>query len=163
MSLPLPERELQILFEVGISAALGAVIGLEREFADKPAGLRTQMLVAAAAALFVGIGDLLIEEVGSPSRVAGLRFDPIRIIEAVVTGVSFLGAGTIFRRAGRHYVEGLTTAASLLLTSGIGLAVGLGHYTLSIGVTALALFILGFLRLIERWIGSGGGRDDEVV
>ena len=90
--------ELKVTGQVAVAMVLGGLIGLERETANKPAGFRTHMLVAGAAALLVGLGHALIEEF---DRHTGLRLqsDPIRIVEAIVTGVSFLGAGTIFRRA----------------------------------------------------------------
>lgn len=128
---------------------LGGVIGLEREIANRPAGFRTHMLVSGAAALLVGLGDALVTRFGGGDAL--LRTDPIRIVEAIVTGVSFLGAGTIFRRGGEH-VEGLTTAASLLLSAAIGIAVALRQWTLAIGVVVIALLVLrGVGALEKRW------------
>src|ERR1051325_6240738 len=100
--------ELQTLGYVAAGMALGGAIGFERELADKPAGMRTHMLVAGAAALLVALGDKLIEHF---SKYDGLiRGDPIGLIAVTVTGVSFLGAGTIIRRDHQSPVEGLTTA-----------------------------------------------------
>ncbi|MBI3943865.1 MAG: MgtC/SapB family protein [Chloroflexi bacterium] len=130
---------------------LGGLIGLEREFADKPAGLRTQMLVAGAAALLVGLGNVLLQAFNPPDP-ATIRSDPIRIVEAIITGVSFLGAGTIFRRSAENYVEGLTTAASILMSSGVGICVGLRQYIIAIGVTLLTLFVLRGLKYVEKWV-----------
>ena len=80
-----------------------------------------------------------------------LQSDPIRIVEAIVTGVSFLGAGTIFRAKGKH-VEGLTTAASLLMCAALGVCVAVERFVLAVSVTALSLLVLRGVRLIERWM-----------
>ncbi|MBI3948873.1 MAG: MgtC/SapB family protein [Acidobacteria bacterium] len=142
-----------IIGKVALAMLLGGLIGLEREIADKPAGFRTHMLVAGAAALLVGLGDVLLQRFSTYANVNVLRSDPIRIVEAIITGISFLGAGTIFRRSERDGVEGLTTAASILLSSAIGICISLRQFILAGGVTLLALIVLRGLRLIERWIG----------
>lgn len=141
--------QLVLVLHVGLAMALGAVIGWEREVAKRPAGLRTHMLLAAAAALLVGLGDLLVEGFSTESYGEFLRTDPIRIVEAVVTAVGFLGAGTIFRHRGNQAVVGLTTAASMLLVASIGIAVGVRQYVLAVGVTLLALLVLRGLRRFE--------------
>jgi putative Mg2+ transporter-C (MgtC) family protein len=141
--------QLQILLETVAAMLLGGVIGLEREIANRPAGFRTHMLVSGAAALLVGLGDALVSRFGAGDAL--LRTDPIRIVEAIVTGVSFLGAGTIFRRGGEH-VEGLTTAASLLLSAAIGIAVAVRQWTVAIGVVLIALLVLRGVGVLEkRW------------
>jgi len=140
-------NELAVLGQIGIAALLGGVIGLERELARKPAGLRTHMLVAASAALMVTLGTILVRIF--PDH-PGLRIDPIRIIEAITVGVSFLGAGTIIQLREQERVEGLTTAASLLLTAGVGIAVALQQHVLAAGVTLLILIINWLLRYFER-------------
>ncbi|NJN84647.1 MAG: MgtC/SapB family protein [Caldilineaceae bacterium] len=142
---------LEILGHAAIALLLGAVIGIERELADKPAGLRTHMLVAGAAALLVSLGDILLSffTVNSSSTI---QSDPIRIVEAVITGVSFLGAGTILRRRKAGEVEGLTTAASLLFVAVIGICVGLSEVMLAIGATMLALVTLSGVKLLEKWL-----------
>src|SRR5262245_19064185 len=91
--------QLEVLAEVAMAMLLGAVIGLERELAGKPAGLRTHMMVAGAAALLVSLGDVLRVRFGNRDDIDLVQSDPIRVVEAVITGVSFLGAGTIFRRS----------------------------------------------------------------
>ncbi|HEX9689529.1 MAG TPA: MgtC/SapB family protein [Thermoanaerobaculia bacterium] len=139
----------QILGEVAIAMALGGVIGLEREFADKPAGLRTHMLIAGAAALLVGLGDTMIRRF--PLAGDLVRADPIRVIEAVVTAVGFLGAGMIIRRGGDH-IEGLTTAASVLFAAAIGICVALTEYLLAVGVTFLDLATLRGIKPLEAWL-----------
>ncbi|MGH7254246.1 MAG: MgtC/SapB family protein [Nitrospirales bacterium] len=113
-------------------------------------------MVAGAAALLVVSGDVLVAhfDAGFSSRV--LRADPIRIIEAVITGVSFLGAGTIIRRQAEPHVEGLTTAASILLAAAVGICVALSRTTLATGVTVLALVVLRRLRWGEQRMGIKG-------
>jgi len=135
---------------VGLAAALGALIGLEREWAGKPAGLRTHILVAVAAALFVVLGFSAVDTFRDQD-LPGVRTDPIRILQAIVIGVSFLGAGTIVRD-GRGEVEGLTTAASVLLTASLGVAVALGHTALAMILTVAIVGVLWLLWLVESWL-----------
>jgi putative Mg2+ transporter-C (MgtC) family protein len=141
--------QLGIIVEVGLAMLLGGLIGFEREMADKPAGFRTQMLVAGAAALLVGLGDSLLVRFAASTNV---QSDPIRIVEAIVTGISFLGAGTIFRRSRDEQIEGLTTAASILLCAAVGISVALRQFTLAIGVTVLSLLVLRGLTFVEKWM-----------
>jgi putative Mg2+ transporter-C (MgtC) family protein len=145
--------QFEILAIVALAMFLGGIIGVEREIADKPAGFRTHMLVAGAAALLVGLSDALLDRFhAQASSSQNLTSDPIRVVEAVITGISFLGAGTIFRRARTEQVEGLTTAASILLSSAVGIAVALRQFVLAIGITLLTLGVLRGLRIIERLI-----------
>ena len=143
--------ELQMLGKVIVAAFLGGLVGLEREFAERPAGLRTHMLVGAASAIFVMLASHMIT---SYERQDILNVDPVRVIEAVVVGISFLGAGTIFKytRGGEQVVEGLTTSASILLVAAIGIAVALGTYVLAIGATLLNLFINWGLVYLLAWV-----------
>lgn len=142
--------QLQVIGEVLLAMFLGGLIGYDREQANKPAGLRTHMLVAGAAALLVGISEVLVGRSGElqtqPERVA----DPVRIIEAIVTGVSFIGAGTILRHGHRERVEGLTTAAALLVSAAIAISVALHQFILAGGVTLLTLLVLRALAALER-------------
>ena len=142
--------QFQILVEVALAAFLSACIGLERELADKPAGLRTHVLVGGAAALLVGLSDVAVNHFAIDLGTAVIRTDPIRIMEAVVTGVAFLGAGTIIRRDSENQVEGLTTAASILVATAIGISAALQQWILAVGVTVLVLVTLRGLGLIER-------------
>ena len=146
--------QLAILGEVALACLLGGIIGFERETAEKPAGFRTQMLVAGASALVVGLGDALLGAFVAHEGKTAITSDPIRIVEAVITGVSFLGAGTIFRRDRSEQVEGLTTAASILMSAAIGISVALRQFALAVGVTLLALFILRGMKFIEGWKSS---------
>jgi putative Mg2+ transporter-C (MgtC) family protein len=140
--------QLQMLAYIALAMLLGGLVGLEREFADKPAGLRTHMLVAGAAALLVSLGDAVVAHFDVSNQL--VRTDPVRIIEAVVTGVTFLGAGTIIRQ--KQEIEGLTTAASLFFVTGLGVAVGLNHFTLAIGATILIIVILAGIKPLEKWL-----------
>jgi putative Mg2+ transporter-C (MgtC) family protein len=129
---------------------LGAVIGLERELKDKPAGLRTHMLVAGASTVITVLDGLVI---GYLNREVGrhlVESDPCRILGAVVTGVSFLGAGTIVRRALTDHVERLTTAASLLLAA-IGTCAALSQWVMAVGVTTMVLMTLRGVGFFQAW------------
>jgi putative Mg2+ transporter-C (MgtC) family protein len=140
------------LLDVIIAMSLGGIIGLERELAKKPAGLRTLMLVAGLSTMLVGLSNPLIEHFSHEAEGITLRADPIRIIEAIVTGVSFLCAGTIFRGNSDH-IEGLTTAAAILICSVIGISVALHQLVLAAGVTLISIIILRVASLLERKIG----------
>lgn len=132
---------------------LGGVLGLERELAQKPAGLRTHMLVSGASTLLVVLGDVMIQHYGGSAVSEVIQADPIRIMEAIITGISFLGAGTIMFKSGDETVEGLTTAASILFAASIGIAVALHQFILAAVLTALAVVILIGLGYIEGFIG----------
>ncbi len=144
--------ELQILGYVALAMLLAGIIGLERELANKPAGLRTHMLVAGAAAFLTGIGELLVTRFDVPEAL--IQVDPIRIIEAIITGISFLGAGTIIRNREENQVEGLTTAASLLFASAIGIGVVQQQFILTGGAVLLVWVTLRMIKFIE---GRGKG------
>jgi putative Mg2+ transporter-C (MgtC) family protein len=144
------QAQLQIVGTVVIAAILGGIVGMEREMADRPAGLRTHAILAAAACLLVSLPDALLEYYATEAAPDILRADPIRIVEAVVTGTAFLGAGTIFRDRDRGAVEGLTTAASLLLVGAIGIAVALNQLVTAVLVTLLTLLLLR----AARWFKS---------
>jgi putative Mg2+ transporter-C (MgtC) family protein len=139
--------ELHTLGYTAAAMVLGGAIGFERELADKPAGMRTHMLVSGATALLVALGDKLVEHF---AKYDGLvRADPVGLIAATVTGISFLGAGTIIRRGHERPVEGLTTAASLLFTAVVGVCVAAHQLLLGVGATLLALVTLRTIRVIE--------------
>ncbi|MBK8901643.1 MAG: MgtC/SapB family protein [Anaerolineaceae bacterium] len=141
--------QLQILGEIVLAMVLGGIIGFEREAADKPAGLRTHMLVAGSAAMLTGLGGVMVTQLGIDQSV--INADPIRIIEAVITGITFLGAGTIIRHRGsENKIEGLTTAASLLLAAALGVAVALEQFVLAVGATAIVLLILHGAKILSE-------------
>lgn len=140
-----------------MAALFGALIGWERESQDKSAGLRTHMMVSVAAAVFTLIAfDLMTI---SASEDDTLRTDPLRLIEAVTSGVAFLAAGVIFMGGGRP--RGLTTGAGLWLSGAIGLACGTGNIVLAAMATGLALVILWLLRKlpVENHVGRGGSAE----
>lgn len=146
--------EWDVIVRVLVAAVLGGVVGWDRELADKPAGVRTHMLVAAGAAVFVG-GSLLI---GSELEVAGTesaRIDVSRVMAGVVTGVGFLGAGAII--TGPKGVSGLTTAAGIWLVAGIGAAIALGYWWLGVVAAALTLLIQMAQFLAARVRGRASG------
>lgn len=138
----------QALRDIGLAAGLGAAVGLERQIAGKPAGLRTQMLVSASAALFVVLGFSAVENFREETGMV-VRTDPIRILQAIVIGVSFLGAGTIMQDRSSGHVEGLTTAAAILMTASIGAAVPLGHALLAAIVTVAVVILVPTLGALE--------------
>jgi len=140
--------QLKILGEMLLALILGGIIGFEREAANKPAGLRTHMIVAGSAALLTGLGEVLVMQMSIEESL--IRADPIRMIEAVITGITFLGAGTIIRHRGKDQIEGLTTAATLLLVGAVGIAVALGQFVLAIGATVVVLLILRVVKQGEE-------------
>jgi putative Mg2+ transporter-C (MgtC) family protein len=159
-------EQLRLLAQVAIAMALGAVIGLERELARKSAGLRTHMLVAGAAALMVAIDFAIVRKFGAATNLPLVRVDPAVVVQAVVTAVGFLGAGTIIHAArqappesGRaDRVRGLTTAASLLFVAALGTCVGVELYALAVGVTILGWFTLRAVSWVERRLRRAEGR-----
>lgn len=154
---------LQTFLQVAAAMLLGGILGFEREMAGKPAGLRTHMLVAATASFMVGLSNFLVQHFELYLTQKVLTADPIRIVVAIITGVSFLGAGTILRRDDT-VVEGLTTAASLLLTAVVGIAVALSEYFLAVAVTLLATLTLRLMRQLEgRLPGAKSDRREELA
>ena len=140
----------QVLATTAYAMLLGGAIGFERELKNRPAGFRTHMLVAGACAMLVGLVDLIAERYSDGAYRDFLRIDPIRLIEAAVAAVGFLGAGTIFRGNEGGLVSGITTAASLLMVAVIGIAAGMHYYVLALAATALTLLVLAGLKLVER-------------
>lgn len=133
-----------------LATIFGAVIGFEREWRNRPAGLRTHILVCVAAATFA---LLTIEIVHAPmftteAMSEGVKVDPIRIVEAVTAGVAFLAAGVVIFTRGE--VHGLTTGAGMWLAGAIGVACGLGLWQIALFTTFLALVVLGLLHVFER-------------
>ena len=135
-----------IAARLALAAALGAAVGFEREWRNHPAGLRTHILVALAAAAFAVLGIEIVHSAQFHGDAS--RLDPLRLIEAVTAGVAFLAAGTIIFARGR--VKGLTTGAGLWLAGAIGLASGLGFWQIAVLATVLAILILGLLYPLEQ-------------
>lgn len=132
-------------FRLLVAGALGAAIGVDREYRAKEAGFRTHFLVALGSALFMLVSKYGFEDVLERE---GVGLDPSRIASQVVTGIGFLGAGTIIIQ--KLFVRGLTTAAGVWVTAAIGLAVGAGQYWLGVSATALTLVGLEGLGYIFR-------------
>lgn len=139
--------DLEMTVRMVMAFALGAVLGWERDRAGRPAGLRTHMMVAGGSAAFT-----LVSIYGFPDPVLGPPRDPARVAAQIVTGVGFLGAGTIWRTPST--VRGLTTAASVWVAAAIGMMAGAGMYVL-----ALVTAVLGYVCL--RWLRPPGRRDGE--
>ena len=125
-----------------VALALGALLGYERESVGAAAGLRTHMLVSLGAALFV----LISQQAGVESA------DMTRVVQGVIAGVGFLGAGTILKGDAESQVKGLTTAAGIWMTAAIGVAAGLGRETTAVLSTLLALAILSAIPVLSRFV-----------
>lgn len=139
---------------------LGGIIGYERELKNRPAGFRTHMLVAGAASLLLGIGMLWVAQERTAGTGPEIQMDPLRLIEAVVAGVAFIGAGTIFSRRNGPAIAGITTAASLLMVAVIGVSAGLRYYLIAGASTALTLVVLTVLNLLDREKAPPSDTDD---
>jgi putative Mg2+ transporter-C (MgtC) family protein len=139
----LPEH--QIILRLVVAAVLGSVVGIERERLNWVAGLRTHMLVCVGSALFMIVSFCGFADVLSSEHVV---LDPSRVAAQVVSGIGFLGAGTIVLRS--KVVRGLTTAASLWTVAAVGLAVGGGLYVAATTATVLVVIILAGIKPIER-------------
>jgi putative Mg2+ transporter-C (MgtC) family protein len=140
-----------------IAAALGALIGFEREWNTAEAGLRTHILVATAAALFTILAFEIYHTIQGEGTSSS---DPIRAVEAVTAGIAFLGAGAIFKTG--NTVQGLTTGAGMWLAGAVGVAASLGYYLIALGGALLAVVVLAALRaLAHNVIGGDMQADDD--
>ncbi len=135
---------LDVALRIGLAAILGMVVGLERKIAEKPVDGRTMAMISAGAAGFtlMGVELALQSQVGS-----NLQIDPTRVVSYIVSGIGFLGAGAILHS--KRGITGLTTAASIWSSAGIGAACGLGLFTI-----AIALFIVVVCALWVPWVGQ---------
>ncbi len=145
---------------IALATALGMLLGIDREFRGQAAGLRSHMMVSLAAALLTILTFKISEGAGQLGD--AVQADPVRIIEAVVAGIAFLGAGAIIQ--GRGKVRGVTTGASLWLAGALGVACGSGAYGLAIFSTVLGLVVLYVLGKIEKMAkpaieAANGGAD----
>ncbi|WP_105415586.1 MgtC/SapB family protein [Neorhizobium sp. T25_27] len=143
-------HEAPVAIEVLLVRLIGAtllcgLIGLEREFRNNSAGLRTNMLIGLASAVFTLAGLQIMHEFGN--RPDTVQIDPIRLIEAVTAGIAFLAAGVVFQMRGD--VKGLTTGASMWLSGAIGLCVGLGMWIVAVTATGAGIIVLWLLRKTE--------------
>lgn len=153
----LGNNEVQMVLRLVLATVLGGMVGIERGKGDRPAGLRTHVLVCVGSTLFMlvsifGFGDTT--PVHTTVDDLGVRRDSARIAAQVVSGIGFLGAGTIIHEG--LSVKGLTTAATMWMVSAIGLAVGSGMYIVSIASTILTLVVLTVLHSWEKQIGLRG-------
>ena len=137
--LPDGRRLAVVLLRVIAAALLGAIVGFQRERAGKPAGLRTHMLVSLGTAVVV------LACAGAGMGLDGLS----RVIQGIVTGIGFVGAGSILKLSEQRDIRGLTTAAGLWMTAALGVAVGLGSLGLALIGTVLTLIVLGLIGGIE--------------
>jgi putative Mg2+ transporter-C (MgtC) family protein len=148
---PDTETMVRITVRLIIAMIFGAVIGIQRERAGKPAGLRTHMLVSSGAAVFlIASGEF------------GMDPDSIsRVIQGLVTGIGFLGAGAILKLYDKRAVEGLTTAAGIWMTAALGVAVGLGRFGLALVATLLAWMTLSLVRQLEHMLNKVSRKVEE--
>src|SRR5213595_1588434 len=130
--------ELSVALKLFLAAVLGGLIGMERELRDKPAGLRTNILICVGSTLFMSISTRVAQVLGG---------DPTRIAAQIISGIGFLGAGAVLHSHG--FVLGLTTAATIWVVAGIGMALGSGMYLVAIFTTAMSLVTLYFLSFVE--------------
>jgi putative Mg2+ transporter-C (MgtC) family protein len=133
---------LRVLIRLTMAIFVGGLIGLEREYDGKQAGLRTHMLVALGAALFTLVpleGGMLVNDLS-------------RVIQGVATGIGFLGAGTILKLSDQHQIRGLNSAATIWLTAATGMAVGAGWIWPAVLAVVLAVLILFLIHPLQRWL-----------
>jgi len=141
-----PDR-FEIVVRLCAAVLLGGALGFEREWRGKEAGLRTHMMVALGSAAFTLVATEMYARLVAESETVA-RVDLLRLVEGIVGGIGFLGAGSIIRSRGS--VEGLTTAGSLWFVGSVGLAAGGGHLWIAVSATALALFVLVVVGYVEH-------------
>ena len=149
--LRLEEVLIPFLVRCGAAAVCGAMVGLERELRQKPAGFRTNILICIGAAMYMTIGLLVVQDGKQPG-------DPMRIAAQVVTGIGFLGAGTIIQ-SGRR-VTGLTSAATIWVVAAIGIIAGAGYPILAFVSSCLVVLTLVLLREVENRFLDPSSSDD---
>lgn len=147
-----PVEFLDMLGRLGLAAVVGAVIGIDRELHRKPAGLRTHALVSLGACVFTLIGMLTAVDPALDLAAPG------RVIQGIVAGVGFIGAGAIFRQGDRSMGHGLTTASTIWIVAALGTAAGAGLWRMGLAVTALAVVILLLGDPIDRLLQRRSAR-----
>ncbi|MCX6561187.1 MAG: MgtC/SapB family protein [Candidatus Aminicenantes bacterium] len=130
-----------ILIRLAVSLVLGGAIGLERELSNKPAGLRTNILICTGATMMMALSGMIL------AAPAAGGSDLLRVAAGVITGIGFMGAGTIIRAGG--HVQGLTTASTLWAVTALGLVVGAGYYLVAVVFTAMIVLTLALFRKVE--------------
>ena len=152
LSIPLEE----VAVRLGAALLVGALLGLNRELKDKPAGLKTHSLVSLGAAMLTLMGISFVASAATPSG------DPIaRVVQGVITGIGFLGGGVILRDDSRHTVHGLTTAATIWLAACLGIACGAGHWGITLFATGAVLLVLLVGEPVERQVRKMSDLDEE--
>ena len=145
----------EILIRLLVAALLGAILGIEREWRDHSAGLRTHMLTSIAAALYTVLAiEIIYSDV---MRSDTTRADPIRVLEAVTAGVAFLAAGAIIQARGQ--VRNLTTGAGMWLAGALGVAAGFGYVAVGLAAALLGFLVIAVLRTLEP--KNDKGRDEK--
>lgn len=140
-------NQLEIVLQFVLAAVLGGTIGIEREFLKKAAGLRTYVMVCSGCALLTILSYYGFEHIGSD-----MDYDPSRLAAGILTGIGFIGAGTILKKGDK--IEGITTAAGLWITAAIGIAVGLKLYIIAVFAAIFTFLMLIILRPIEFWLNK---------
>ncbi|MHB8055545.1 MAG: MgtC/SapB family protein [Candidatus Aminicenantales bacterium] len=135
---------LDVVLKLVLAVVLGGIIGLEREFSQKPAGLRTNILICTGSTMMMALSGIMLGE-SAPGAA-----DSLRIAAGVITGMGFIGAGTILQAHG--HVHGLTTASTLWVVSGLGLIIGAGYYLIAAVYTGIVVLTLLGFPLLERLI-----------
>ncbi|HEX8960511.1 MAG TPA: MgtC/SapB family protein [Geobacteraceae bacterium] len=152
--------EIQFLFRLGLAGVCGAVLGYEREVHGRSAGLRTNLLVCVGSALMTIVSENFYL-IYSGNTSFTLRMDPARVAAQIVVGIGFIGAGVIIKETGG--IRGLTTAATLWLVAGVGMACGIGMFSIAAATTLIALIALTLLKRIEKIIPRDNYKVVEIV
>ena len=141
-AISVPESAWELVGRLGLATVLGAVVGMNRDWEGKPAGLRTHSLVALGAALFTVVGLLVANDASATGR----------IVQGITAGVGFIGAGVILRLPELQDIRGLTTAAAIWVVSAVGVAVGAGLWRTGLSAVALAMVVLVAGEAVDRWL-----------
>ena len=141
-AISVPESAWELVGRLGLATVLGAVVGVNRDWEGKPAGLRTHSLVALGAALFTVVGLLVANDASATGR----------IVQGITAGVGFIGAGVILRLPELQDIRGLTTAAAIWVVSAVGVAVGAGLWRTGLSAVALAMVVLVAGEAVDRWL-----------
>ncbi len=145
---------IDLVIRLSTAVGLGGILGLERQFNGRWAGLRTHMTVAMGAATFT---VLALTVVGGDDKQ-----DLTRVIQGIAAGIGFLGAGTILKLSDKMEVKGLTTASAIWLAAAVGTAAGLGEYGVAIATTVITMIILALFRPIEKYFDRRGNATSDV-
>ncbi len=153
MFFELDPTTLTVFFQLGLAAFLGLLLGAERAVAGKSAGMRTFALISLGACLFT-----VISVVVTTQYLGKVNFDPMRVTSGIITGIGFIGAGLIMFR--QNIMRGLTTAAGMWISAGVGVGVGFGLYSIAAYTTLLTLFIFTAVWFVEAKIKVHFGRNN---